>query len=232
MDGFVDRPRKHRQPGLLGDHRPTPAVPAERRARRDGLPRRAGDPELLDVRQRLRAARTTCSSRSTRGACRPTCTWSPSGRRGAVQQPDSCVNDLDQGRPAGVRLTPAAPGLGTGSAPATTRGPTSPTCCTRHNVSWALLRAAGRPARLRRQRRRDRGRLRAGRQGAGTPAIWNPLPSFTDVQHRRPARQHPGPRPASTRPPRTGTLPAVSWIAPSQPDSDHPPANWRPARRT
>ncbi len=61
-------------------------------------------------------------------------------------------------------------------------------------------------------------------QGAGTPSIWNPLPSFTDVkadgqlgniqnlQNFYPAAEH-------------GTLPAVSWIAPSQPDSDHPPAN-------
>ena len=61
-------------------------------------------------------------------------------------------------------------------------------------------------------------------QGARTPSIWNPLPSFTDVKadgqegnvedlsHFYPAAEH-------------GTLPAVSWIAPAQPDSDHPPAN-------
>jgi Phosphoesterase family len=51
-----------------------------------------------------------------------------------------------------------------------------------------------------------------------------PLPSFTDVKtdgqlgniqnlaNFYPAAEH-------------GTLPAVSWIAPAQPDSDHPPAN-------
>jgi phospholipase C len=61
-------------------------------------------------------------------------------------------------------------------------------------------------------------------QGAQTPSIWNPLPSFTDVKadrqqgnvqdlsHFYPAAEH-------------GTLPAVSWVAPAQPDSDHPPAN-------
>ena len=61
-------------------------------------------------------------------------------------------------------------------------------------------------------------------QGAKTPSIWNPLPSFTDVKadgqlgdvqnlaNFYPAAEH-------------GTLPAVSWIAPAQPDSDHPPAN-------
>jgi phospholipase C len=61
-------------------------------------------------------------------------------------------------------------------------------------------------------------------QGALTPSIWNPLPSFTDVKDDGQlgniknlsafytAAEH-------------GTLPAVSWIAPSQPNSDHPPAN-------
>jgi phospholipase C len=61
-------------------------------------------------------------------------------------------------------------------------------------------------------------------QGAGTPSIWNPLPSFTDVKEDGQlgniqnlsgfygAAEH-------------GTLPAVSWIAPTQANSDHPPAN-------
>jgi phospholipase C len=61
-------------------------------------------------------------------------------------------------------------------------------------------------------------------QGAGTPSIWNPLPSFTDVKtdgqlgnvqdlsHFYTAATN-------------GTLPAVSWVTPSQPNSDHPPAN-------
>jgi phospholipase C len=61
-------------------------------------------------------------------------------------------------------------------------------------------------------------------QGAGTPSVWNPLPSFTDVKADGQvgniqnlssfytAAQH-------------GRLPAVSWIAPSQANSDHPPAN-------
>jgi phospholipase C len=61
-------------------------------------------------------------------------------------------------------------------------------------------------------------------QGAGTPSIWNPLPSFTDVKADGQigdiqnlsgfytAAEH-------------GHLPAVSWIAPTQANSDHPPAN-------
>ena len=58
----------------------------------------------------------------------------------------------------------------------------------------------------------------------GTPDIWNPLPSFTDVQQdgqlgniqnvsRFLADAH------------AGTLPAVSWVVPDQQHSDHPPAN-------
>ena len=58
----------------------------------------------------------------------------------------------------------------------------------------------------------------------GTPDIWNPLPSFTDVQQdgqlgniqnvsRFVADAH------------AGMLPAVSWVVPDQPHSDHPPAN-------
>ncbi|HEX6518709.1 MAG TPA: alkaline phosphatase family protein [Streptosporangiaceae bacterium] len=61
-------------------------------------------------------------------------------------------------------------------------------------------------------------------QGARTPSIWNPLPSFTDVKADGQLGDIQNLRdfyPAASR----GTLPAVSWIAPSQPDSDHPPAN-------
>ncbi len=58
----------------------------------------------------------------------------------------------------------------------------------------------------------------------GTPDIWNPLPSFTDVHEdgqlgniqdtqRFLAEAH------------TGNLPAVSWVVPDQQHSDHPPAN-------
>jgi phospholipase C len=61
-------------------------------------------------------------------------------------------------------------------------------------------------------------------QGAGTPSIWNPLPAFTDIK----ADGQLGDittlsafYAAAAR----GTLPAVSWIAPTQANSDHPPAS-------
>ena len=58
----------------------------------------------------------------------------------------------------------------------------------------------------------------------GTPDIWNPLPSFTDVHQdgqlgNIQAVSH------FLADARAGTLPAVSWVVPDQPHSDHPPAN-------
>ncbi|HEX6932220.1 MAG TPA: alkaline phosphatase family protein [Streptosporangiaceae bacterium] len=61
-------------------------------------------------------------------------------------------------------------------------------------------------------------------QGAETPSIWNPLPSFTDVRSDGQLghiKNLSALYPAARR----GRLPAVSWIMPSQPNSDHPPAS-------
>jgi phospholipase C len=60
-------------------------------------------------------------------------------------------------------------------------------------------------------------------QNAQTPGIWNPLPSFTDV---RKDGQLSNVRPLSDfyAAARSGRLPAVSWINPSQTVSEHPPA--------
>jgi len=61
-------------------------------------------------------------------------------------------------------------------------------------------------------------------QSYKTPGIWNPLPLFTDVQkdgqlHNVQAVQ--SFMSAAT----SGSLPAVSWITPSQTNSEHPPAS-------
>jgi phospholipase C len=58
----------------------------------------------------------------------------------------------------------------------------------------------------------------------GTPDIWNPLPSFTDVKQDGQLDDiqnisH------FLRDASAGTLPAVSWVVPDQRHSDHPPAN-------
>ncbi len=62
------------------------------------------------------------------------------------------------------------------------------------------------------------------RQNARTPGVWNPLPLFGDVQQDHQLgniKDLSGYFAAA----RAGTLPSVSWITPSGPDSDHPPAS-------
>jgi phospholipase C len=59
---------------------------------------------------------------------------------------------------------------------------------------------------------------------AGTPNIWNPLPSFTDVQRSGQESNVQGVSNFLSAA-RKGTLPAVSWVVPDQSHSDHPPAN-------
>jgi phospholipase C len=61
-------------------------------------------------------------------------------------------------------------------------------------------------------------------QGAKTPSIWNPLPEFTDVQQDGQSGDVEDLSHFYTDA-KNGTLPAVSWIAPSQPNSEHPPAS-------
>ena len=62
-----------------------------------------------------------------------------------------------------------------------------------------------------------------GRLGVHTPGIWNPLPSFDTVKadgelgNIQPLRNF-------FAAAKSGTLPAVVWICPSQPYSEHPPA--------
>src|SRR5437660_1843639 len=61
-------------------------------------------------------------------------------------------------------------------------------------------------------------------QGPATPGIWNPLPYFETV---RQDQQIPNIQPLGSfyREALAGSLPAVSWIAPSQRFSEHPPAS-------
>jgi phospholipase C len=61
-------------------------------------------------------------------------------------------------------------------------------------------------------------------QSAKTPGIWNPLPLFGDVQadHQLSSIQDLNNYYTAAK---AGTLPSVSWITPSGPDSDHPPAS-------
>lgn len=57
-----------------------------------------------------------------------------------------------------------------------------------------------------------------------TPGIWNPLPLFEDVQKDHQLNNI-KPLDSYIEAAKKGTLPSVAWIAPSQADSEHPPAS-------
>jgi phospholipase C len=61
-------------------------------------------------------------------------------------------------------------------------------------------------------------------QSANAPGIWNPLPLFGDVQHDKQEGNIQALESYFTAA-GAGKLPAVSWIVPSQADSEHPPAS-------
>jgi phospholipase C len=60
-------------------------------------------------------------------------------------------------------------------------------------------------------------------QSAKTPGIWNPLPWFTDVQQGH-QLSNIAPLGAFLKAAKRGTLPAVSWVTPSQTVGEHPRA--------
>jgi phospholipase C len=62
------------------------------------------------------------------------------------------------------------------------------------------------------------------RQSAGTPSIWNPLPSFSGVQQDG-STGNVQSSAGFFRDARRGTLPSVSWVIPNGNQSEHPPAS-------
>ena len=94
----------------------------------------------------------------------------------------------------------------------------------KHNVSWAYYVQSG----IQPDCDDNPDQTAAGCapvvQGAGTPSIWNPLPSFTDVKQDGQLGDIKNLSAFYTAAAQ-GNLPAVSWIAPTQTNSDHPPAN-------
>jgi phospholipase C len=91
-----------------------------------------------------------------------------------------------------------------------------------HDVSWAYYVEAGSQPDC----ADDEASCPSVRQSSRTPGSWNPLPFFTDVHddHQLGDVQDLGRFRAEAR---EGTLPAVSWITPSQVHSEHPPASVR-----
>jgi phospholipase C len=62
------------------------------------------------------------------------------------------------------------------------------------------------------------------KQSSRTPGIWNPLPLFGDVQQDHQLTDIRGVY-SYLNAAQTGHLPSVSWVTPSQTDSEHPPAS-------
>jgi phospholipase C len=133
-----------------------------------------------------------------------------SARCKSAFNPMSCVSD---------------PGPPPAPADAVPGGPTYPwTDLTyllhKHHVSWRYYVAAGKQPDC---TDGDMVCPDAPVQNATKTSIWNPLPGFTDVtetgqKHNiQPARRY---FMAANK----GTLPAVSWVVPSEPESEHAPA--------
>ncbi|MGH9045649.1 MAG: alkaline phosphatase family protein [Acidimicrobiales bacterium] len=141
--------------------------------------------------------------------------------RCANRSPSSCVNDVVG--PYGVRQFDHAveQELTTGETSIDLAWTDITWLLYAHHVSWRYYVQAG----LQPDCDDDSAETCAPvRQSYKTLGIWNPLPLFGDVQ-----RDH---QVSFVKPLRSyfkaaaqGTLPAVSWITPSQADSEHPPAS-------
>jgi phospholipase C len=90
-----------------------------------------------------------------------------------------------------------------------------------HHVSWAYYVQKGTQPDC----ARDSAETCAPvRQSASTPGIWNPLPLFGDVQADHQAANVEGLNSYFSAA-KAGSLPSVTWITPSSPNSEHPPAS-------
>ena len=147
--------------------------------------------------------------------------------------PMSCVNALQSpGNPPDFQSTPRrapnAPARRPGApTPAPAPTPTPPdyawTDLTyllhQHNVSWAYYVQGGTEPDC----ANDAMTCTPVPQQARTPGIWNPLPYF-DTVHQDGQLQNIQDLSTFYTAAQNGTLPAVSWIDPSGPNSEHPPA--------
>ena len=183
-----------------------PACSDSADARRDGLPRRDATSRTTGPTPRTSCCRTTCSSRTPRGACPSTCSWSPSGRPHCTQHDDpielherSCRHPGDP--PRLQRDDAAATRHG---ATRSTPGPTSPTCCTRTTCRWGYYVVDGTEPDCENDAAVTCAAGAAERQDAGH---LEPAALLRHGAAGRPARQHPVRRRTSTPRPRTAPCP-------------------------
>ena len=135
--------------------------------------------------------------------------------------PMSCVNDIRGPYGGGTFGTAVHQELTTGQASIGLAWTDVTWLLHAHHVSWAYY--------VQRGSQPDCSNDQAEtcvtvRQNASTPGIWNPLPLFTDV-HQDNQVHNVQSLSSYFHAAATGTLPAVSWITPSGPDSEHPPAS-------
>ena len=158
------------------------------------------------------------------GSLRRPAGLSPAQRTAAA----ACLSVFISGQRERVQARTAGGGAGNGGGEGTSLGIYSWTDLTyllhKHHVSWAYYVQNGVQPDCNENPDQTAAGCAPVSQGEGTPSIWNPLPAFTDVTSDHQlgnVRQLSAFYPAAEH----GTLPAVSWIAPSQWNSDHPPAN-------
>lgn len=131
----------------------------------------------------------------------------------------SCRNDVEH-----MGHKPVAGWTGAGQRPVPDHPTYSWTDLTyllhQHHVSWGYYVAPGNEPDC-----RDDSALtcKPVKQDPITPGIWNPLPSFVDVQQDHQLGDIAATKVFVKRA-RTGHLPAVSWVIPSERYSEHPPA--------
>ena len=152
QDGRLRRPRpSRRRKGCADPNNPACTNGAD--ARRHGLERRPGDPQLLGLRPELRAAGPHVrAERLLEPARAPVHGLGVVGAAARTPgDPTSCVNALQNPgnppkAPAKHAAAPPATDAEATRSPAigpTTPGPTSPTCCTRTTCRWGYYVVTG-----------------------------------------------------------------------------------------
>ncbi len=136
--------------------------------------------------------------------------------------PSSCRNDLAGSYSPAQQQRFVDQAIATGTAPVQDAWTDITYLLYTHHVSWGYYIENGTEPDC----EDDQASCPPKAQSYKTPGIWNPLPLFTDVKaDGQLADVQPWTNFMSAA--ASGTLPAVSWITPSGPNSEHPPAGIR-----
>jgi phospholipase C len=139
----------------------------------------------------------------------------------ASRSPMSCVNDIAGPYPGQVFDQAVRQEMTTGTTSIDLAWTDITYLLHEHHVSWAYYVQKGTQPDC----ASDSAETCAPvRQSASTPGIWNPLPLFGDVRADHQVASVQG-LSAYFSAAKGGSLPSVSWITPSDPDSEHPPAS-------